>query len=290
MTDTILHQPVLLQKTINALKITPGEAYLDCTLGSAGHAVEIIKKGGKLFGLDVDPAAIKRAKARLEKIPNAYFRLKTLNFSQLKLAAQSWKLTSVAGILLDLGLSSEQLADTARGFSFMTAAPLDMRADPNLTVTAADLINGLTKKELNDLFKKLGQEQYSLAIANGIVRTRREKRISSTLELAQLVARVKPRRGKLHPATKVFQALRIVVNDELNNLKAVLPQAVDLLKPGGRLVVISFHSLEDRIIKHFIKNNQSLTNLTKKPIQPTQSEIANNPRARSAKLRIAQKI
>ena len=290
MTDTILHQPVLLQKTINALKITPGEAYLDCTLGSAGHAVEIIKKGGKLFGLDVDPAAIKRAKARLEKIPNAYFRLKTLNFSQLKLAAQSWKLTSVAGILLDLGLSSEQLADTARGFSFMTAAPLDMRADPNLTVTAADLINGLTKKELNDLFKKLGQEQYSLAIANGIVRTRREKRISSTLELAQLVARVKPRRGKLHPATKVFQALRIAVNDERNNLKAVLPQAVDLLKPGGRLVVISFHSLEDRIIKHFIKNNQNLTNLTKKPIQPTQSEIANNPRARSAKLRIAQKI
>jgi 16S rRNA (cytosine1402-N4)-methyltransferase len=290
MTDTILHQPVLLQKTINALKITPGEAYLDCTLGSAGHAVEIIKKGGKLFGLDVDPAAIKRAKARLEKIPNAYFRLKTLNFSQLKLAAQSWKLTSVAGILLDLGLSSEQLADTARGFSFMTAAPLDMRADPNLTVTAADLINGLTKKELNDLFKKLGQEQYSLAIANGIVRTRREKRISSTLELAQLVARVKPRRGKLHPATKVFQALRIAVNDERNNLKAVLPQAVDLLKPGGRLAVISFHSLEDRIIKHFIKNNQNLTNLTKKPIQPTQSEIANNPRARSAKLRIAQKI
>lgn len=290
MTDTILHQPVLLQKTINALKITPGEAYLDCTLGSAGHAVEIIKKGGKLFGLDVDPAAIKRAKARLEKIPNAYFRLKTLNFSQLKLAAQSWKLTSVAGILLDLGLSSEQLADTARGFSFMTAAPLDMRADPNLTVTAADLINGLTKKELNDLFKKLGQEQYSLAIANGIVRTRREKRISSTLELAQLVARVKPRRGKLHPATKVFQALRIAVNDERNNLKVVLPQAVDLLKPGGRLAVISFHSLEDRIIKHFIKNNQNLTNLTKKPIQPTQSEIANNPRARSAKLRIAQKI
>jgi len=291
MTDKLLHQPVLLQPTIDALKITPDEAYLDCTLGSAGHAVEILKKGGKLFGLDIDPAALKRAKARLEKIPNVFFRLKKQNFSQLNQAVQSWGLTSVAGILLDLGLSSEQLADTARGFSFLTAAPLDMRADPDLKVTAADLVNGLTKKELNELFKKLGQEQYSLAIADGIVRARRQNRINSTLELVDIVNRaVGRRRGKIHPATKVFQALRMAVNDELNNLKTCLPQAVKLLKPKGRLVVITFHSLEDRIIKHFIKNNQKLENLTKKPIRPTETEIKNNPRARSAKLRIAEKI
>jgi len=290
MTGQSLHQPVLLQSIIDSLKITPNEAYLDCTVGSAGHAVEILKKGGKLFGLDVDPAALKRAKVRLEKIPNAFFRLKKHNFSQLKTAADHWGLTSVAGILLDLGLSTEQLADTARGFTFKTAAPLDMRADPDLKVTASDLVNGLTKGELNDLFKKYGQEQYSLAIADGIARARRHQEIHSTLELAQLVARYKPKRGRIHPATKVFQALRMAVNDELNNLKACLPQAVKLLKPEGRLCVISFHSLEDKIIKNYFKTNQHLKIITKKPIIPTQEEITKNPKSRSAKLRVAEKI
>ena len=290
MTGQSLHQPVLLQSTIDSLKITPNEAYLDCTVGSAGHAVEILKKGGKLFGLDVDPAALKRAKVRLEKIPNAFFRLKKHNFSQLKTAADHWGLTSVAGILLDLGLSTEQLADTARGFTFQTDAPLDMRADPDLKVTASDLVNGLTKGELNDLFKKYGQEQYSLAIANGIARARRHQKIQSTLELAQLVTRYKPKRGRIHPATKVFQALRMAVNDELNHLKACLPQAVKLLKPKGRLCVISFHSLEDKIIKQYFKTNQHLKIITNKPIIPTQEEITKNPRSRSAKLRVAQKI
>ena len=290
MTDTILHQPVLLQESLTALKITPKKAYLDCTVGSAGHAVEIVKKGGKLFGLDVDPQALKRAKARLDKQPGASFHLKRINFSQLNKAAQQWGLTSVAGILIDLGLSSEQIADQARGFTFSHNAPLDMRADPNLKVTAADLINGLNKGELNELFKKLGEEQHSLSIADSIVRTRQQAPIRFTLELAEIVKQAKSKTKGKHPATKVFQALRLAINDELNNLKAALPQAVKLLEPKGRLVVISFHSLEDRIIKQFIKNNKQLKNLTKKPIIPLSEEITQNPRSRSAKLRIAEKI
>lgn len=283
----VQHQPVLLQTAIDLLNIQPGEAYLDCTVGSAGHAVEIVKKGGKLYGLDVDPAAIQRAKKRLA---GSFYRLQQMNFAQLSAAAEKFRLTSVAGILMDLGLSSEQLADKTRGFSFQHQAPLDMRADPSLSVTAADLINGLTKGELNELFKKLGQEQHSLSIADHIVRARRAKPINTTLELADIVCQaVPPRRGRLHPATKVFQALRIAVNDELNSLKTALPLAVDLLKENGRLVIISFHSLEDSIVKHFIKNQTNLKILTKKPIRPTAAEIAQNPRARSAKLRAAEK-
>jgi len=287
----IQHQPVLLQATINQLNIQPGEAYLDCTVGSAGHAVEILKKGGKLYGLDVDPAALKRAKKHLSQAcPKAFYRLAQHNFSQLTAAAKQFGLTSVAGVLFDLGLSSEQLADKARGFSFQHDAPLDMRADPNLAVTAANLINGLNKGELNELFKKLGEEQRSLSIADSIVHARQSGSISSTLNLVDIISRAVPkRRGRLHPATKVFQALRIAVNDELNNLKQALPQAISLLKPKGRLVVISFHSLEDRIIKNFIKNNHQLNNLTKKPLRPNAGEIKLNPRARSAKLRAAEK-
>ena len=289
--SVIQHQPVLLQTVTNQLKVEPGEAYLDCTLGSGGHAVEILKKGGKLYGLDVDPAALKRAKKRFSQAcPNAFFRLAQQNFSQLTLAAKQFGLTSVAGVLFDLGLSSEQIADKARGFSFQHLAPLDMRADPNLAVTAADLINGLNKGELNELFKKLGEEQHSLPIADAIVHARQQQPISTTLALAKVVSRAVPRkRGRLHPATKVFQALRLAVNDELNNLRLALPQAVDLLKPAGRLAVISFHSLEDRIIKNFIKQHQQLINLTKKPLRPSAEAISQNPRARSAKLRVAAK-
>ena len=285
-----VHKPVLLKKTISLLNIKPNKAYLDCTLGSAGHAIEIIKKGGKLYAIDVDPSALARAKKRLKACSDVFYRLHQENFSRLKQAADHFNLTSVDGILMDLGLSSEQLADKARGFSFQLDAPLDMRADPNLAVTAADLINGLNKGELNELFKKLGQEQRSLPIVNHIIRARRQQPIQSALKLAEIVRRAVPYKSKIHPATKVFQALRIAVNDELNNLKTALPQAVELLKPKGRLVIISFHSLEDRIIKNFIKQEKNLKNLTKKPISPTQEEITANPRARSAKLRAAQKI
>ncbi len=298
MTDTILHQPVLLHEVIDLLNIQPQQVYLDCTVGSAGHAIEIVKKGGRLYGLDVDPKALNRAKERLTELStrlsasggNAFFRLYQFNFSRLKEFAKQVNLTAVSGILMDLGLSSEQLADKTRGFSFNLDAPLDMRADPNLKVTAADLVNGLNKGELHELFQKLGQEHYSLPIADSLVRSRRQKPINTTLELAQLLARVKSRRGKIHPATQVFQALRIAVNDELNNLTKALPQAVELLRPHGRLIIISFHSLEDRIVKNYFKTNQHLKILTKKPIQPSIGEINQNPRSRSAKLRAAEKI
>jgi len=290
MTDRI-HQPVLLKQSINGLNIRPNKIYFDCTLGSGGHAVKIIKKGGKLYGLDVDPQAIERTKEHLKKAcPGAFFHLRQANFSKLEKVAKELSLTSVAGVLIDLGLSSEQLADKSRGFSFNLDAPLDMRADPSLKITAADLVNGLHKGELNDLFKKYGQEQYSLAIASSIVRARQQKPIKQTLELAKIVAKVKHQRGKIHPATKVFQALRMAVNDEINNLKKVLLQATKLLEPSGRLVVISFHSLEDRQVKNFIKENNDLKNLTLKPIIPEEKEILKNPRSRSAKLRIAEKI
>jgi 16S rRNA (cytosine1402-N4)-methyltransferase len=279
------------------LAVKPGEVYLDCTLGSAGHALEIIKAGGRLYGLDIDPEALKRSKERIFKVcPNAFFKAKLENFSQLAAVAQEFGLTAVAGILLDLGLSSEQLADPNRGFSFNSDAPLDMRASPDYQVTAADLLSGLNKGELYELFTKLGEEQHSLSIADLIVRTRLAKPITTTKQLAEIVMKAVSKRQdlsahwRIHPATKVFQALRIAVNDELNNLKAVLPQAVALLKPGGRLAVISFHSLEDRIVKNFIKNEKKLINLTKKPIMPSDEEIKANPRSRSAKLRVAEKL
>lgn len=273
------------------LQVKPGGVYLDCTLGSAGHTLEILKRGGLVYGLDIDPLAIKRSKERVFKAcPNAFFKVKQANFSQLATVAQEFGLTAVSGILLDLGLSSEQLADPDRGFSFNLDAPLDMRASPDYQVTAADLVNGLNKGELYELFAKLGEEQHALSIADHIVRSRLGKPITTAKQLAKLVTRTVKFRGKIHPATKVFQALRIAVNDELNNLKAVLPQAVALLKTGGRLAVISFHSLEDRIVKQFFKNNPQLTILTTKPIIASDEEIKANLRSRSAKIRVAEKI
>ncbi|MCX6816324.1 MAG: 16S rRNA (cytosine(1402)-N(4))-methyltransferase RsmH [Candidatus Beckwithbacteria bacterium] len=291
MTDNYLHQPVLLHEVIDSLQVKPGEAYLDATIGSAGHAVEIVKRGGRVFGLDVDPAALERARNRLHSCPGADFKLTKRNFGQLEAAAKDWQISAFSGILFDLGLSSDQLADDQRGFSFLQDSPLDMRADPDLAVTAADLVNGLNKGELNELFQKLGEEPRALAISDEIVHSRARQPITTTAQLVKIVKEaVGGRYQRINPATKVFQALRIAVNDELNNLKAALPQAVALLKPGGRLAVISFHSLEDRIVKNFMKDNQNLKILYKHPVKPGREEILANPRSRSAKLRVAIKL
>lgn len=291
MTDSHLHQSVLLEESIQLLNIKPKKAYLDCTLGSGGHTVEIIKKGGRLFGLDVDSEAIKRTTKRINQTcPDAFFKLKNGNFVNIKEHAQDFKQTSFSGILMDLGLSSEQLEDKSMGFSFQVDSPLNMRIDTNLSVTAQDLLNGLSKHELAKLFKKYGEEQFALPIAHHLVLARRQSPIATTLELANLVCQVKKRTGAIHPATKVFMSLRIAVNDELNNLKTSLLQVYDLLEKNGRLVVISFHSLEDRIVKNFIKEQSGLKNLTPKPIIPSQDELDQNPRSRSAKLRAASKI
>ncbi len=291
MTDNYLHQPVLLHEAIDLLKVEKDNNYLDCTLGSAGHALEIVKKGGNLFGIDQDPQAIKRARNRLShSCLKAEFNLQVGNFNHLEELTSSFKVKSFNGILFDLGLSSDQLDDPKRGFSFLRDAPLDMRADQNLTVTATDLVNGLHQGELSKLLDTFGQETYHQAISHQIIKQRQVKPITTTIQLADLVSKVKRHRGKIHPATKTFQALRIAVNDELNNLKAALPKAVKLLKKNGRLVIISFHSLEDKIVKNFFKDNQQLNILTKKPITPTEEELTKNPRARSAKLRASEKI
>ena len=287
----IIHKPVLLNKAIDLLKVESGKKYLDCTLGSGGHALEILKKGGKLYAIDQDPEAIKRAKNRLSKTClKADFNLEVGNFKNLNKLASNFKVKSFDGILFDLGLSSDQLDDPKRGFSFQAEGPLDMRADKSLTVTAADLVNGLHKGELEKLLETYGQESYGKVIAKNIVEARNQEPIKTTIELADLVSRVKRHKGKTHPATQTFQALRIAVNDELNNLKLSLPQAANLLSKNGRLVIISFHSLEDKIVKNFFKETKQLKILTKKPITPTEEELKINPRARSAKLRAAEKI
>lgn len=289
-----LHQPVLLKEVLSYLKISPGEAYLDATLGGGGHAQAIIKAGGKLYGIDVDPQALKIARSRLQKAcPNGFWQLEQFNFAKLSKAAKKFGQSQFAGILFDLGFSSNQMEDMERGLSFKSKKSLDMRLDPRLKINATDLLKVLKKGELNVLFKKYGEEKRSLAIADRIVSARKKQPIETGQQLAKLVSEVYKNqkiRGKIHPATRVFQALRIAVNNELNNLETGLKKAVEHLKPNGRLVVISFHSLEDAIVKHFFKENKNLKILTKKPVSAKRSETNKNPRARSARLRAAQKI
>lgn len=292
----LFHKPVLLQEAINFLKIRPKEKYIDATVGGGGHSEAILKLGGRILGIDCDPEAILAARRYLSSAcPNTFWRLVRANFENLKEIAQKEGFENLGGILFDLGVSTYQLETPKRGFSFKQEGPLDMRMDPRLKVTAADLVNGLTENELYKLFKKFGEERYSRRIARAICRARRIAPITTCNQLVEIILRARPKRGRFdrtHPATRCFQALRIVVNDELENLKKALPQALELLKPGGRLVVISFHSLEDRIVKNFLRSaaeEGKLEILTKKPIRPTEEEIKANPKSRSAKLRAGEK-
>ena len=290
------HIPVLLKLAVEYLNVKPGGMYVDATLGGGGHSTEILKKGGKLLSLDYDQDAIDNAKDSLIKnFPKQLITVKS-NFNQITEVACENNFNSVDGILFDLGLSSHQLESPDRGFSFNQDGLLDMRMDQNLTVGARELINGLNEGELNELFIKLGEEKFSRRIAGAICSARRIRPIESTVELAQIIEKVVPRRGnykKIHPATQVFQALRIAVNDELNNLRIALPKSVELLNKGGRLVIISFHSLEDKIVKDYFRVQQLkgvLRIITEKPISPSLEEINTNPRSRSAKLRVAEKV
>lgn len=291
------HKPVLLKETTKYLAVRKGEKYIDTTIGGGGHSEAILKLGGKILGIDCDPEAIKAAGRYLSTAcPNTSWRLVQGNFVHLKSLAKENNFTQVAGVLFDLGVSTYQLGTPKRGFSFNLEGPLDMRMDPGLSVTAADLVNGLNKGELDKLFSKLSQEYHSRRIAEAICCARRLKPIKTVKELAEIIVKAKPKRSKfvrLHPATRCFQALRIAVNDELNYLKKALPQALDLLKLDGRLAVISFHSGEDRVVKQFFrKKNEAkeLQILTKKPVRPTLKEVGQNPRSRSAKLRAGEKI
>ena len=302
------HQPVLYQEIIHALQPHDGGRYVDGTLGAGGHARGILEASvpdGQLLGLDVDPQALALARKILAPYEG---RIHLAQASYISLSEQLARLgwERVDGILLDLGASSMQFDTPERGFSFAHDAPLDMRFGPSMLKTAADLVNELPERELADLIYRYGEERESRKIARAIVRARP---LHTTRQLVAVIEAVSPRRGdRIHPATRTFQALRIAVNEELASIEAVLPQAVRSLKPGGRLAVIAFHSLEDRIVKDFFREQSkdlvnppyeqiykeerkaTLKEVNRKPITPSDEEIKSNPRARSAKLRIVEKL
>ena len=295
------HRPVLLPEVLEYLNCQPGRVYVDGTVGSGGHARAILERStpsGRLVGLDWDEQAMRRAQENLA-VFGKRVELQKGNFKDLKTVLESFSPVGVDGILLDLGVSTEQLEDPERGFSFRWDAPLDMRMSQDTIITAGDLLQELSVSEMSDIFRQYGEERWANRIARAIARRRQIKPLRTTRELLDLIEKSVPqRRGRIHPATRVFQALRIAVNDELENLRTFLGQSRDLLLPGGRLCIISFHSLEDRIVKgHFRqwakgRNGEPphLRILTPKPVVPSSAEVFANPRARSAKLRAAEKI
>ena len=287
------HIPVLLQEVTRYLDPKPSDVVVDATFGFGGHSKEILNKIGKrgrLIAFEKDPEVLRLGRKYFSKSAN--LELVNDDFENIVLIIENLKIKSVDKILFDLGVSSYHFERSARGFSFLKDEPLDMRLSPNTLETAADLINETSERELADLFYSLSDEKRSRRIARAIVLERRKKRFRTTAQLRDLLERIIPRSSKIHPATKVFQALRIAVNDELDKISRVLPQAVGVLKRRGRIAVISFHSGEDRIVKNIfkqLKEEGKIEILTKKPIVPERQEIIANPRSRSAKLRVARR-
>ena len=292
------HTPVLVEEVIRFLNVQDNKKYIDATLGGGGHSFEILRRGGSILGIDVDEEALDFVR---EKLKTQSSNLKTEgqlrvvkgNFKDVKAIAKENGFENVDGILFDLGVSSHQLDTPRRGFSFGKNGPLDMRMDKNLSVTAKDLVNALRKGALYELFSKLGQEYRARVISESIISARRLEKIETTGQLAEIVKRSLKGITKTHPATRVFQALRIAVNDELNNLREALSSSIGLLGNKGRLVVITFHSLEDGIVKQNFKEFEekgSGTIIIKKPVEPTPEEVRSNIRSRSAKLRAFEKL
>ncbi|OGD89661.1 16S rRNA (cytosine(1402)-N(4))-methyltransferase [Candidatus Curtissbacteria bacterium RIFCSPHIGHO2_12_FULL_41_17] len=290
----VIHVPVLLQEVVRFLDPKAGKVIIDATAGAGGHTEEFLRRGAQVLAIDRDPEAIKYLKKSYgSQVINHKLVLAQGNFANIGEIAQKKGFSRVDGILFDLGISSDQLADAKRGFAFAKVGPLDMRMDPNLEVTAYDLVNNFDERRLYEIFSTYGQEKFSRAIARAICRARQIAPINSTQRLANIIREVygkKNIRTKLDCATKSFLALRIVVNSELINLENALPQTIEILKKGGRLAIVSFHSLEDGLVKRFFKQEKQLLVLTKKPVTPGASEILKNPRSRSAKLRVAEKI
>jgi 16S rRNA (cytosine1402-N4)-methyltransferase len=309
------HQPVLVEEVVTMLAAAPGSLQIDATVGGGGHTERILAATdpvGRLLGLDADGAAIARVRARLGSHFGDRLRLRQANFRDIGTVAPEEGFGAVDGCLFDLGLSGYQLADPDRGFAFRTGGPLDMRFDTSRGVPAAELLADLDAAELTALFRRYGEEPFAGRIARAIVEARRTLPVRTAEELASLIERVAPSRApgrrRIHPATRVFQALRIAVNEELEALQDGLAAALDLLRPGGRLVVLSYHSLEDRIVKRFFQAERRgctcppelpicvcgrgprLRLVTPKGIVPGAEEIAANPRARSARLRAAERI
>jgi 16S rRNA (cytosine1402-N4)-methyltransferase len=284
------HVPVFLSDVLHWLNPQPGQVFVDGTLGGGGHAralAERVAPKGRVLALDRDPAALEAAEATLAGL---CISLVHSNYCDLPEVLQQLQSGPVDGVLLDLGLSSDQLADASRGFSFAADGPLDLRFDPDEGEPAARLVNRLREEHLADLIFHFGEERYSRRIAKAIVERRRTRPFETAADLADVVRRSLPRppRGeRIDPATRTFQALRIAVNDELKSLEIALRRIPDCLRPGGRLAVISFHSLEDRRVKEAFRDDPRYDVLTRKPIRPSLAEIARNPRARSAKLRVA---
>jgi 16S rRNA (cytosine1402-N4)-methyltransferase len=302
------HVPVLFQVVLDILNPVSGGLYVDGTLGAGGHSRGILERSapdGRVAGFDRDPQALALAQENLGEYASRVIYIQD-SYRNLEMHLNNLNWDSVDGILLDLGLSSMQLDSPERGFSFQGEAPLDMRFDPDQPLTAADLVNNTSREELADIIFKFGEERQSRRIADAIIANRP---LVSTKDLAQIIEKVtRNRTSRIHPATRTFQALRIAVNNELDALEAFLPAALEALKPGGRLAVIAFHSLEDRIVKRFFRTESrecicppelpvcvcdhtpQLREITRRPIRPEEQEIGHNPRARSAKLRAAEKI
>jgi 16S rRNA (cytosine1402-N4)-methyltransferase len=303
-----IHKPVMLSKVVEALNAESGKRYVDCTLGSGGHASAIlatIQPDGQLLGIDADPEAINIAKTKLADYIGSTIIIND-NFANLETICRENNFLPVHGILFDLGFSSTQLDISERGFSFQHDGPLDMRFSPTQGLTAADIVNNLPEDNLSQIIKTYGEERYSKRIAQYIIKNRP---INSTLQLASVVEKATGgRHGNIHPATRTFMALRITVNRELENLVTALKQSINCLDQRGRLVVISYHSLEDRIVKQFMTRESkgcicppdipvcqcghtpTLKIVSKKAITPSLTEIKLNPRSRSAKLRIAERL
>jgi 16S rRNA (cytosine1402-N4)-methyltransferase len=305
-----VHVPVLLDEVVAGLQPRPGGRFVDCTIGLGGHAAAILERispSGRLLGIDADPNAIKISKDRFSNYGEAV-TLVNDNFVNLDAICKEYLFHPVDGILFDLGVSSPQLDTAERGFSFHLDAPLDMRFSPEQGLTASDIVNRFSEQELAKLIERYGEERHSRRIARYIAQNRP---ITTTAELAQLVEQASvasSRRSRIHPATRTFMALRIAVNSELQNLELALKQTPDLLRPGGRLTVISYHSLEDRIVKQFMRYAASscvcppgtiicrcghvptLKLISRKVIKPASLEIESNPRSRSARLRIAERL
>lgn len=290
------HIPVMLNEVVESLNLKPASVVVDCTLGTGGHSERLLQEvlpGGKLIGIDKDQESLRVAEERLSKFKGEFYLFQD-NFTNLGKILKSLNIAMVDAILFDLGISSFQLKNQA-GFSFQEDSFLDMRMDKGQKLSAYDIVNYYSQKELSRIIKEFGEERFHQRIAYEIVKKRKEKPIETTQQLVEIIQHALPSsylRGRLHPATRTFQAIRIEVNRELENLALALPEALNHLLPGGRIAVISFHSLEDRIVKRTFrdfKRKGGLEILTPKPLRPSQLELKINPRARSAKLRVAER-
>ena len=295
-----MHIPVLQKEVLDYLNPKPNENFIDATIGEAGHTLAILERNGpegKVLGIDQTPEVLKNTK---NKIQNTEYKKRLIlvcdNFVNLKDIVRRQRFRQTSGILFDLGMSSWHLEESGRGFSFLRSEPLDMRYNSQNPLTAEKIVNYWSEIEIEKLLREYGEERFSREIAKKIIKARKFKPIIDTSHLVKIIKDAVPswyQHKKIHFATKTFQAIRITVNDELNNLKIVLPQAIEILKSEGRLVIISFHSLEERVVKNFYKDRakeKSIKILTKKPIESSKEEIKINPRSRSAKLRAVQKI